>query len=42
MYYNGDGTRHDYHQAKEWFGKACDQGEQFACNYYRELNIKGH
>lgn len=42
MYYHGEGTRHDYHKAKEWFGKACDRGDQSSCDYYRELNIRGY
>ena len=24
--------------AKEWFGKACDNGEQVGCEYYSKLN----
>ncbi|HHF6569470.1 TPA: tetratricopeptide repeat protein [Haemophilus influenzae] len=24
--------------AKEWFGKACDNGEQVGCEYYGKLN----
>ena len=38
MYENGTGVRQDYKMAKEWYGKACDNGEQSGCNNYRRLN----
>ena len=28
----------DYHKAKDFFGKACDNGLQKGCDQYRELN----
>lgn len=42
MHYRGEGVRHNYQQAKEWFGKSCDGGNQYSCDYYKELNIKGY
>ena len=41
MYVKGKGVRQDGRTAKEWFGKACDNGEQNGCDAYRELNEKG-
>ncbi|QQF52178.1 Sel1 repeat protein [Campylobacter fetus subsp. venerealis] len=32
----------DYFKAKEYFGKACDMGDQFACENYADLNSKGY
>ena len=42
MYGNGEGVRQDYKKAKEWFGKACDNGSQVGCDEYKKLNEKGH
>ena len=42
MYANGEGVRQNYKIAKEWFGKACDNGLQQGCDAYRELNQVGN
>ena len=42
MYYKGQGVKQDYHKAKDFFGKACDNGLQIGCDKYRELNEKGY
>ncbi len=41
MYANGEGVRQDRRTAKEWFGKACDNGVQDGCDNYRILNEAG-
>lgn len=28
--------------AKEWYGKACDNGDQYGCDRYRELQLDGY
>ncbi|MDN3446493.1 SEL1-like repeat protein, partial [Psychrobacter sp. APC 3281] len=38
IYQKGRGVRQDKFQAKEWFGKACDNGNQNGCDAYRTLN----
>lgn len=38
MYAIGVGVRQDYVEAREWFGKACDNGSQRGCDGYRDLN----
>ena len=38
MYAKGQGVRQDKGQAKEWFGKACDNGYQDGCENYGKLN----
>ena len=38
MYASGQGVKQDDEHAKEWLGKACDNGEQEGCDTYRELN----
>ena len=38
MYYFGQGVKQDYKKAKEYFGKACDGGNQIACINYKKLN----
>ncbi|MFW8566860.1 tetratricopeptide repeat protein [Orrella sp. 11846] len=38
LYRNGYGVRQDYVKAREWFGKACDNGDQRGCDEYRVLN----
>lgn len=35
-------VRQDKRQAKEWFGKACDNGHQAGCEEYRKLNEEGY
>lgn len=30
----------NYAVAKEWFGKACDNGSQSGCDAYRDLNTQ--
>ncbi|UZJ42776.1 hypothetical protein OO006_09600 [Prosthecochloris sp. SCSIO W1101] len=40
MYYNGQGVGQDKEKAKEWFGKACDNGFQRGCDKFRELDKK--
>lgn len=40
MYEKGHGVRQSYDQAKEYFGKACDLGEQRACDRYSSLNTR--
>lgn len=37
----GKGVRQDLSLAKEWYGKACDNGVQKGCELYKELNEKG-
>lgn len=42
MYRYGLGTRQNKQTAKEWFGKACDNGSQEGCNLYRQLGEQGY
>lgn len=42
MYANGEGVRQNKTTAKEWFGKACDNGTQQGCDEYRKLNETGY
>ena len=42
MYEEGKGVRQNLVIAKEWFGKACDNGLQQGCDAYRELNQAGY
>lgn len=37
MYSQGKGVRQNYVTAQMWMGKACDQGNQDACDIYRQL-----
>jgi len=37
-YLLGKGIQVNKSLAKEWFGKACDNGEQRGCEYYGKLN----
>ena len=37
MYYSGRGVRQDRALAQEWFGKACQNGDQDGCNNYQRL-----
>lgn len=38
MYYKGEGVRQDLAKAKEYYGQACDNGDQDGCNRYKDLN----
>ncbi len=38
MYILGQGVRQNDASAKMWIGKACDNGEQKACDFYHKLN----
>ncbi|MBF0784448.1 sel1 repeat family protein [Muribacter muris] len=38
MYGLGKGVKQDRQQSKYWAGKACDNGNQKACDMYRVLN----
>ena len=38
LYFDGKGLRQNKATAKEWFGKACDNGSQIGCDEYRKLN----
>ncbi|WP_406040568.1 hypothetical protein [Succinimonas sp.] len=42
LYDNGQGVRQNFQTAKEYYGKACDLGDQDCCDKYRELNEKGY
>ncbi|MEG9499422.1 tetratricopeptide repeat protein [Mannheimia indoligenes] len=42
MYQNGWGTSQNKQTAKEWFGKACDNGSQKGCEQYRTLLEQGY
>jgi uncharacterized protein len=42
MYEDGVSVRQDYKKAKEWFGKACDNGFQIGCDEYKKLNQQGY
>ena len=37
-YLLGKGIQVNKSLAKEWFGKACDNGNQDGCEYYGKLN----
>lgn len=37
MYDNGQGVRQDLALAQEWFGKACQNGNQNGCDNYQRL-----
>lgn len=37
MYYKGRGVRQDLVLAQEWFGKACQNGDQDGCDIYQRL-----
>lgn len=38
LYEKGRGVRKNLATAKDWFGKACDNGNQTGCDYYARLN----
>jgi len=40
MYLQSHGVIQNKTIAKEWFGKACDNGHQEGCDRYRELNLQ--
>ena len=42
MYHNGQGVRRNFLLSKEWFGKACDGGDQNGCDKYHSLNQAGY
>lgn len=42
MYSGGLGVRQNKATAKEWFGKACDNGSQAGCEQYRTLLEQGY
>ena len=42
LYTKGLGVRQNFQTAKEYYGKACDSGEQEGCDEYRKLNEKGY
>ena len=29
-------------QAMQWYGKACDEGSQIGCDYYKRLKEQGY
>lgn len=37
MYHNGTGVRRNSKKSNEYFGKACDLGDQQGCDYYQEI-----
>ncbi|WP_425592411.1 tetratricopeptide repeat protein, partial [Aggregatibacter kilianii] len=37
MYRDGDGVKQNRTVAKEWLGKACDNGDKKGCLYYKKL-----
>lgn len=37
-YYRGQGVRQNRAEAKEWTGRACDNGIEDACHNYRLMN----
>lgn len=41
MYFQGKGVRQDFRISKEWVGKSCDNGYQYGCDMYREMNELG-
>lgn len=41
LYSSGHGIRQDNKIAKEYFGKACDLGDQRGCDGYKILNEQG-
>ena len=42
IYHDGRGISQDFSQAKEWYRKACDNGNQQACEFYLKLEEDGH
>jgi len=37
MYRDGEGVKQNRTVAKEWLGKACDNGDKKGCLYYKKL-----
>lgn len=42
LYDQGQGVRQDKRVAKEYYGRACDLGDQNGCNLYKSLNEAGY
>lgn len=42
LYKSGEGVRQNKTTAKEWHGMACDNGDQYGCDWYKELNEQGY
>ncbi|MET4878612.1 sel1 repeat family protein [Morganella morganii] len=42
MYKEGNGVKKDMSRAKEYYGIACDNGNQIGCDAYAKLNQKGY
>lgn len=42
MYEKGLAMKCDYKKAKEWYGKACDAGDEVGCNHYKRLDSEGY
>ena len=42
LYGNGEGVRQNLYQAKEYYGQACDAGEQIGSEWFRKLNQGGY
>ena len=40
MYEQGEGVTKNSIQAQEWYGKACDNGNQDGCDGYKILNLQ--
>ena len=41
IYAEGKGVPQDKRIAKDWFRKACNGGDEHACDAYRHLNATG-
>ena len=41
LYYRGEGVEYNVDIAKDWLGKACDNGNQNACGSYSRINQYG-
>lgn len=42
LYDTGESVKQDKTHAKEWYGKACDNGYRLGCMAYRMLNQQGY
>lgn len=42
IYEDGEGVRQNRTTAKEWYGKACDNGDEVGCFQYKRLNEEGY
>ena len=38
MYYQGESIPQNKLKSKEWFGKACDNGNKNGCDNYQKIN----